>query len=44
MDKNHAKYVLNDLLVVIFNQILSIEAEALLWVQLQKDYELPWAR
>ena len=29
MDKNHAKYVLNDLLVVIFNQILSIEAEAL---------------
>lgn len=29
MDKHHAKYVLNDLLVVIFNQILSIEAEAL---------------
>ncbi len=29
MDKSHAKYVLNDLLVVIFNQILSIEAEAL---------------
>lgn len=29
MDKNHAKYVLNDLLVVIFNQILSIEAESL---------------
>jgi DNA-binding MarR family transcriptional regulator len=29
MDNSHAKYVLNDLLVVIFNQILSIEAEAL---------------
>ena len=29
MHKNHAKYVLNALLVVIFNQILSIEAEAL---------------
>lgn len=29
MDRQHAKNVLNDLLVVIFNQILSIEAEAL---------------
>lgn len=29
MDKNHAKSVLNELLVVIFNQILSIESEAL---------------
>lgn len=29
MDRHHAKGVLNDLLVVIFNQILSIEAEAL---------------
>lgn len=29
MDKHHAKIVLNELLVVIFNQILSIESEAL---------------
>ena len=29
MDRQQAKNVLNDLLVVIFNQILSIEAEAL---------------
>jgi DNA-binding MarR family transcriptional regulator len=29
MDNSHAKYVLNELLVVIFNQILSIEDEAL---------------